>query len=135
MTNILNALTAQTDWAILVVRLAVGLVFVAHGWQKIKNYKQTVAWFQADVLKPGWLWATLSMTAEFVGGLLLILGLCTQPAALILAINISVALTYRLRKKHSFVGGYELDLTLLVTLLLLATLGSGFFALNNLFAW
>lgn len=131
MQNVFNVLVAQSDWAILVVRLALGVIFIAHGWRKLKNYSGTVAWMRGEGFYPGWLWAPVVTAAEIGGGLLILIGLFTQPAAMILAINMVVAFIYNFRKNKGFFSYLELDLILLATLLLLATLGSGFYALSS----
>ncbi len=68
---------------------------------------------------------------EFLGGLAVIAGLYTQVFALLLAIQMIVAAIWRIKMKHKFAGGYELDLALVLIGLILATLGGGIFALDN----
>ncbi len=129
----MNALLSQNDWAILVMRLALGLIFLAHGWRKLKNFSGTVKWMGGEGFNPGWLWAPVVMAAEVIGGLLILLGLFTQPVALILVINMMVAFAYNFKKNAGFFGKLELDIILITALLLLSTLGNGFFSLNGLF--
>ncbi len=127
----LNALVAQSDWAILVLRLTLGLIFIAHGWSKLKNFSGTVSWLGGDGFKPGWLWATLLTANESLGGICILVGVFVQPAALLLVISMMVAFLYELKKKKPFFNHLELDLILIAALLLLSTLGNGFFALGN----
>lgn len=129
----MNALLAQSDWAILLMRLALGLIFIAHGWKKVKGFPGTVKWLKSEGFKPATFWAFLLSTAEFGGGILILVGLFTQIAALVLTINMMVAFVYNYRKKASFFGKLELDIILIAALLLIATLGDGFYSLNGLF--
>lgn len=127
----LNALVAQSDWAILVLRLVLGLIFIAHGFRKLKNFSGTVSWLGGEGFKPGWLWAPIVTATELGGGILILLGLFLQPVALLVTINMMVAFLYNIKKKKPFIGSLELDLILIASLLLLSTLGNGFFALGS----
>ncbi len=128
----MQILLAQGDWAILVMRLALGLIFIAHGWRKASNFAGTVKWMGGEGFYPGWFWASVVTCAELLGGLFILVGLFTQPVALTLVINMMVAFAYNFKKNAGFFGHLELDLILIVSLLLLSTLGNGFFSLNGL---
>lgn len=128
MTNIFQALAAQTDWAILVLRLAIGLIFIAHGWNKIRNFTNVVNWMHTEVVRPGWLWAPLVTALEFGGGILIAVGLFVQPIALLLTVNMMVAFWYNFKSKKTFFHHLEIDLILIASLLLLATLGAGMYS-------
>jgi putative oxidoreductase len=79
--------TAPT-WFTLPVRLALGIIFIAHGAQKVFG-----VWggqgFMASVsgtppfgfMRPAWLWMGAAMLSEFVGGLLVLFGLLTRVGA------------------------------------------------------
>lgn len=122
-----------SDWAIVVLRLAVAVIFLAHGWPKIKDLKTTAINFNTMGFKPGRFWGTLVAVVEFFGALFLIFGLFTQIAALLLAVNMSVAMIWKIKNGMKLVGGYELDIILLVALLVLAAMGSSIFSLDNVF--
>jgi putative oxidoreductase len=131
MQNVLNALVAQAGWAILLLRIVLAVIFFAHGWPKIKNFKGTAGWLGGEGFKPGWFWAALVCIAEVGGGIFLLLGLYTQVAALVLTVNILVALFFKVHKKAGFKvdmthGGWEFDLLIIAALLLLTTVGSGY---------
>ncbi|HVJ49700.1 DoxX family protein [Desulfitobacterium sp.] len=89
-------LNPSTDRADLILRIALGIVFFAHGSQKIFGWfggfgwTGTLGFFQQAMGIPPFL-AGLSFLAEFVGGVLILLGLLTRPAALAIAVTILVA--------------------------------------------
>ncbi|MBI3046286.1 MAG: DoxX family protein [Candidatus Harrisonbacteria bacterium] len=122
-----------SNQALLVLRVVVGLIFVAHGWPKLKNLKGTQAWFGSVGFKPGWLWGTLAALLEGVGGPLIIVGFGTQPFSFLLAIQMLVAAIWQKRQGKNFSGGYELDLLLVAALLVLAATGGGTISLEGYF--
>jgi putative oxidoreductase len=121
--------------ALFLLRVFFGLVFLIHGWPKIKDLKQTAANFNGMGFKPGIFWGTIVAVVEFFGGLLLIVGLFTQIVALLLAIQMLVATVWKIRRKQPFAGGYEFDLALLLIGLILATSGGGNFSLDSWLSW
>jgi len=120
-------------WGIFLLRIMVGLIFVAHGHRKIQDTAKTFAWLESEGFKPAPFWGWAVILSELLGGLLLILGLFTQIVALELAIVMSVATLYNFKKNSPFFKVLELDLLLLVSLILLATLDGGYFSLNTFF--
>lgn len=121
------------DWAVLILRVAVGLIFLAHGLEKIKSLKNTQAWFQSIGFKPGVFWGSLVTFLEFFGGMALILGFLVQPFALLFTIQMMVATFWKIRIKQKLIGGYELDLLLIASLLILAASGSNPYSLDSYF--
>jgi putative oxidoreductase len=118
------------DVSMLLLRLALGVIFVAHGWPKVKNMKMTAQHFESMGFKPGNLWGTLVGLVEFVGGLAVIFGVGMQVASLGIAIVMLIALFWKIGKGQGLVGGYELDLMLLATALALTLLAPGVYALQ-----
>jgi len=88
-----NLLNTNAPAATLVLRLLPGLVFFAEG---IKKFMFPAEWGVGRFEKIGIIFPSFSApfvgVVETVGGLLLIIGLFTRPAALLLLIHISVAL-------------------------------------------
>ena len=71
--------------------------------------------------------------AEFFGGLAVILGLLTPIVALLSALwMLSTTWFASSKLKKKYVGGYELDITLLLAALAIALVGSGAFSLDRL---
>jgi len=128
-------------YAALVLRVPVGLVLAAHGAQKLFAWfggyglEGTGQWLASIGLEPGYLMALLAGGAEFFGGLALVLGLLTRPAALVTAFTMLVAIFSVHIGNGLFMSnnGYEYALTLLVVTVALAIQGAGRFAVDNLF--
>ncbi len=130
--NVFPIFTIYSAQAIFILRVVLGVLFIVHGWPKIKNLKETQANFGAMGFKPGILWGTVAAVLEFFGGLAIVLGILTQGVALFIAAEMLVTTFWKIRKGQGFVGGYELDLVLFAAALALASLGAGAYALDFL---
>ena len=115
------------------VRVGAGVIFAAHGAQKLFGWfggyglEGTAGWMASIGLEPGMLLAALAGSAEFFGGLLLIIGLLVRPAALILAVTMIVAI-YTVHLGNGLFmanNGYEFGLALLVISASLVIRGAG----------
>jgi len=127
----------QQKWGIAILRVLVGLVFMVHGLQKLLvTGMPGVAEFMGQVGIPLPMIAAIVVTAvETLCGLALIVGLFTRWAAIPLAINMAVAAAVvHLPAGFFLPNGYEYALTLLAACLSLSLLGSGAFAMDNVFA-
>src|SRR3989338_6911501 len=82
-----QALLVFNDFGLLLLKIVLGLIFLVHGWPKIKNLKETHANFEMMGFKPGVFWGTIVAMVEFFGGLLLIAGLFTQLGAILIAVQ------------------------------------------------
>jgi len=122
----------------LVLRVPVGAVLAAHGAQKLFGWfggyglEGTGQWMASVGFSPGYLMALLAGSAEFFGGIALIVGLLTRPAAAIAAFTMAVAMTVHL-PNGLFVSnnGYEYALTLLAATLALTLTGAGQFSIDQ----
>jgi uncharacterized membrane protein YphA (DoxX/SURF4 family) len=119
------------DISMLVLRLAAGFIFIAHGWPKVRGMKMTAEHFESMGFKPGNVWGTIVALLEFVGGIAILLGFFAQPAAFGIAIVMLVALFWKISNGQGLVGGYELDLALLAIAITLTLLPSGIYALGG----
>ena len=124
------------DLAVLVTRVAVGLVFFAHGWQKLftNGIDGTAAFFAQVGVPAAPAAAWLAAVVELAGGAALILGLAVPVAGLLLVVDMIGAFAFVHAGAGLFVeqGGYELVLTLGAAALLLAVIGAGRFSLDHL---
>ena len=130
--------TDESQWAAIPLRIALGVIFMAHGSQKLfgwaggKGLAATAQVFAGKLgLSPGWLWASQAGVAEFGGGLLLILGLFTRLGALAISAVMLVAL-FKVHWGSFFVpAGIEYPLSLLAAALALLIMGGGRFSLDG----
>ena len=132
-------LLSKAGAAALILRVPVGLILAAHGAQKLFGWfggnglAGTAGWLSSMGMEPGLLMAILAGSAEFFGGLALVLGLLTRPAASVAAFTMLVAIFSVHINNGLFVadGGYEYALTLMVALLALAVQGGGYLSMDN----
>ncbi|MFI6825215.1 DoxX family protein [Micromonospora sp. NPDC050187] len=124
------------DVAMLLARMGVGVVFFAHGWQKLvtNGVDGTAAFFDQSGVPLPTLAAWFATAVELVGGAALVLGLAVPVAGVLLALNMLGAYVFVHAGNGIFVdqGGYELVLALGAAALLLAAVGAGRFSLDHL---
>lgn len=135
MSNRLINRVVSTDagWAPLALRIPVGVIFAAHGAQKLfglfggYGLDGTGQWMDSIGIHPGYLMALLAGSAEFFGGLALLFGLLVRPAAAALAFTMIVAIFSVHFSKGLFMAnnGYEYALALLAVTVALLISGAG----------
>lgn len=126
-------LATDSGLAALVLRIPVGIIFAAHGAQKLfgsfggHGLEGTGQWMASIGLEPGYLMALLAGGAEFFGGLALLAGLLVRPAAAVLAVTMLVAIFTVHIGNGLFMsnGGYEFGLALLAITVALVFSGGG----------
>ena len=116
--------------ALLLVRLVVGLVMIAHGmnhWRGGGRIEGTARWFSGLGLRHGTLQAWMSVVTEVGAGALLVIGLLTPlaSAAVMSVMMVAGLLAHRPNGFFVFRDGYEYVLVLWATCLGLATVGPG----------
>jgi putative oxidoreductase len=125
-----------TNMGIALLRITVGVIFLAHGLQKLFSYgiEGVAGGFAQMGIPLPYASAVLVSGVEFVGGLALVLGLGTRLLALPLAINMLGAILMVHSKGGFFApAGIEFPLALFAANAALVLTGSGAFALDNLF--
>ncbi|MCO4272902.1 DoxX family protein [Pseudarthrobacter sp. HLT3-5] len=136
MTSPVYPAATQSNLARTVLRLAVGVVFFAHGWQKIFEY--TIPGTQAAFVQMGVPAAQLVAPAigflELLGGAAIILGVLVRPVAALLALDMLGALFLVHAPAGIFAdkAGYELVLVLAAGAAALAIVGAGRFSIDAL---
>lgn len=119
------------EWSMIIIRVSLGIIFLAHGVQKISGMDGIVQWFGSIGLPP--VLAYVVATIETVGGAFLILGLFTRVAAAgILFVMLGAIFSVKISK--GFIGGYEFDVSLLAMAFSLILSGSNTFSLGSLFS-
>src|SRR5580700_8008048 len=114
---------------IAILRIVVGIVFAAHGAQKLFTIGigGVTHMFQGLGIPMAHIAAIVVTLVEFVGGIALILGLFTRYAAILLAIDMAVAVL-KVHLHNGFFsskGGHEFPLILLAACVALALAGPG----------
>lgn len=126
------------DLAVLLSRLGVGVVFFAHGWQKLftNGVDGTAAFFESVGVPAATASAWFAAVVELVGGAALILGVAVPVAGLLLLVDMIGAFVLVHADAGLFVdqGGYELVLVLGAASLALAAAGTGRFSVDHLLA-
>ena len=119
---------ALEDYGLLALRIALGIIFLYHGYPKIKNPKMMAQTF-------GNTFPLVLGLVEFAAGILILLGLYTQFAAIAFIIIMLGALYYKITKwKISFFAqnttGWEFDLLILAASIALLSLGAGAYSID-----
>ncbi len=133
--NILTLIPVFSDWTLLLLRLVIAAIFLAHGLPKIKNLKQNARNFGMMGFRPGAFWGTVVAFTEVFGGLAVLFGVFAQFAAIPLAITMVVATLWKLKNGQKLINGYELDLMILAACLVLVTAGPGIYGIQSYFGW
>lgn len=134
MSSLVNRLlSTDAGFAPLAVRVPVGIIFAAHGAQKLFGWfggyglAGTGQFMDSIGLSPGTVMAALAGGAEFFGGLALLIGLLVRPASVVLAFTMLIAIFSAHFSKGLFIanGGYEYALALLAVTIGLLISGAG----------
>jgi putative oxidoreductase len=109
---------------IAILRMVVGIIFVAHGAPKlfVVGFGGVTHIFRGVGIPLAHPAAIVVTIVEFAGGIVLILGVGTRYAALLLVIDMAVAVKVHLHNGlFAAKGGYEFPLTLLAPCIALAS--------------
>lgn len=120
------------DWGLLLLRIVVGVIFLMHGQMKFGIWSAPAGAMSSTMLI---LFKVLSIV-EPVLGIAIILGVFTEWAALILAIDMIGAMFFKISGGIAFIGqqttGWEFDLTVFAANIILLMHGSGMISLDRL---
>src|SRR5713226_7993768 len=127
----MKSLNSFQPLGLLAFRLALGLIFFSHGYPKLAHSSAGMQGFFVQHGLPGY-FVYIAGVLEVFGAILLVLGLFTRATALLLAIEMGVAIW----KVHSIGGylavhNYEFPLAMLAGSFALATVGAGRLPLDH----
>jgi putative oxidoreductase len=122
------------SYGLTVLRVVVGVVFLVHGYQKLFTFgiHGVAGMFGHMGIPLPAFFAVVVTLVEFVGGLLLIVGVATRVAAAFIAMDMLGAILF-VHAKHGFFnpGGVEFPLTLLSAAVCLTLAGGGALSLKR----
>jgi putative oxidoreductase len=133
----LNAIpsTAQTSAGLLVIRLVLGITFIAHGAQKVFTFGMSgvgEGFVQMGIPFGGMLGPVVSLV-ELVGGVAIVLGVLTRLAGLgIAAVMLGAIMFAHLSAGFFAPNGYEFPLVLMAAAAALAVMGAGAYSVDAL---
>ncbi|MFI0445861.1 DoxX family protein [Actinomadura sp. 6N118] len=123
------------DIGLLIGRVALGVLFIAHGWQKLTDtgHAGVTKMFEGIGIPLPSVSATFATWVELLGGIALIAGLLVPVAGVLLAVNMAGAFWYVHMDKGFFAdkGGYEFVMVLGAAALTLAFTGAGRLSLDG----
>ncbi|MGH2678117.1 MAG: DoxX family protein [Actinomycetota bacterium] len=134
---VFEGLAEFAEWGFLALRIAVGVIFIWHGWPKITGARGMAAAMGGGEAKPALVgMVTIQGVVEAGGGVLMILGVLTQLVALAFIIIMIGAIALKNTMwKTGFMSqqttGWEFDLVLLAANLLLFLAGPGEIAIQS----
>ncbi|MFH1071708.1 MAG: DoxX family protein [Candidatus Glassbacteria bacterium] len=131
----LSFLEKHRDWGLLVIRLGVGLAYMAHGWPIISGgvgfwTKLGGAMAVIGITFAPVFWGFMAAVSEFFGGLLVALGLFTRPAAGFMGFTMLIALSTHLSRGDAY-AIYSHPLKMVFVFIGLVLLGAGKYSFDN----
>ncbi len=130
--------TDSGDWGSLIMRVPLGLAFIAHGWGKLfgeGNPEGFAKWLSVLGAEPSDLLAVLTGVSEAFGGILIVMGLLVRFSAFSHVILMTTAIFLAHLKQPMFgQGSYELQILMLAASVMLLIQGGGKFSLDSIFS-
>ena len=129
-TTTTGLIRENKDLAVLLLRLGVGAIFIVAGWGKLTGIEGTQGFFGELGIPMPVVMAWVVALTEFVGGIMVLLGLYIRIPTVLLAIVMLVAI-FMVNLPQGF-AEMRLDLMLLLSNLSLFFLGSGRYSIDAL---
>src|SRR6266849_7268450 len=131
-------MSTTSTWGTVPLRLSLGIIFIAHGSQKVLGKFGGPGWatwtslsqyVPFSFMRPTWLWLGAAALSEFLGGILVLLGLFTRVGAFLIACVMLTAMIGVHWRNGFFLAqnstGIEYTLALLGSALALMIAGGG----------
>jgi putative oxidoreductase len=131
-------ITTSASWVPLPLRLGLGLVFIAHGAQKVlgswggPGFNTFIsASTPFPFMRPAWLWLAAAALGELIGGVLVLLGFLTRIGAFLIACVMLTAVVGVHSEAFFGARGMEYALTLLLVSIALLISGGGALSIDR----
>jgi putative oxidoreductase len=131
MSSLGNFATTCRPWALSLLRIVIGLLFLEHGTSKYLSLPVTQMTGASPTTLSGF-----NGLIEIIGGVLIVLGLFTRPVAFVLAGDMAVAyfLAHAPREFYPLLNGGELAIVYCFVFLYIAAAGAGPLSIDHLLA-
>lgn len=136
--NVRNFLLSENapNLGLLVLRVGIGAMFIAHGMPKLMGGQETWAWLgsQMQIFGISFGFRTFGLMAalaETMGGLFLIFGLLTRITTFFMFFTMFTAVAFHLAAGDGFMGSAH-PIELGIVFLSFMIMGAGKFSLDNL---
>lgn len=114
------------NFALVLARVIIGVVFIMAGWGKFQNVEMVSGMFEGWGFPAPTFFVWVTALVEFVGGIGLVLGVFTKLWSLLLAVTMLVALlAVHVPQGHDFKEAMQLPLVLLAANMVLSSVGGG----------
>ncbi|MBD3241973.1 MAG: DoxX family membrane protein [Chitinivibrionales bacterium] len=135
---ILTKWNRYRDIGLLILRVGIGIMFLFHGWPKLAGGPERWAGLGQAMSTFGItaapaLWGFLAAVSEFFGGLLLIAGLFTRPACMMMLATMLVASSMHLARGDGILGASH-AIELGIVFLSLLFIGPGKYSIDERWA-
>lgn len=135
MKRIFSYSEKYTSLGLLFLRLAIGILFIYHGWPKLTGGREVWIGVGSAMTTVGidfgfTYWGLMASCAEFFGGILLIIGLLTRPAAFFMFFTMLIAMIMHLSLGQGL-GGIGASLHAAIIFLMLIFTGPGKISLDK----
>jgi putative oxidoreductase len=129
------------DIAVLILRIGLGVVFVAHGLQAVLGLfgggglNGFANMLSGLGFQPPFFWACVGAFTELIGGVFVLLGILPRTAAFFILIFMAVAV-FKVHMSKGFfiqVGGFEYNFLIICACLALMILGAGKYSIFDKF--
>jgi putative oxidoreductase len=122
--------SVNTSYGLLVLRLAGLSLFLKHGWEKLSGYSTMVQHFPDPIHVGAHAGLAFALLSDGICSVLVLIGLATRPAAVVILINLLVAFSFVHHAAYFSNPHVELVVLLLLIFATLLFTGPGRFSVD-----